>query len=121
MLAVQRHEVNTWNWLLGYSDQRPTLAALDHVRRVARDEGITREQLVRIVAPALRPWNAPLLTDTPASFSLMKLVEAPIQVSRPRSDADARIVIEPGAGAQHRAAVLGKAIGPPDSRREVVV
>ena len=93
MLAVQRHEVNTWCWLLGYSDQRPTLAALDHVRRVACEEGITRAQLARIVAPALRPWNAPLLTDTPASFSLMKLVEAPIQVSRARSDHDARILL----------------------------
>ena len=42
MFGVQRHEVNTWCWLLGYSDQRPTLAALDHVRRVACEEDITR-------------------------------------------------------------------------------
>ena len=93
MFGVQRHEVNTWCWLLGYSDQRPTLAALDHVRRVACEEAITRAQLARIVAPALRPWNAPLLTDTPALFSLMKLVEAPEQVSRARSDHDARILL----------------------------
>src|SRR5262249_955247 len=74
-------------------DQRATLIALDRVGRVAREEGITRAQLVRLVAPALRPWNAPLLSDTPAAFSLMKLVEAPEEVTVPHTDSAARSLL----------------------------
>jgi hypothetical protein len=90
MLAIQHREVDSWSWLLNYSDQRATFAALDRVGRVAKEEGITRAQLIRIVAPALRPWNAPLLTDDPALFSLMKLVAAPEHVARARTDGEAR-------------------------------
>jgi hypothetical protein len=90
VLAVQHQEVETWTDLFRYPDQRATLAALERVGRVAREEGITRAQLVRIVAPALRSWNAPLLTDTTYAFPLMKLVEAPEQLARPRTDDEAR-------------------------------
>ncbi len=93
MLAIQRHEVNTWCWILNYTDQQATLAAVDRVGQVAREEGISRKQLARIIAPALRPWNAPLLSDAPDAFSLMKLVQAPETVAQDRPDREARSLV----------------------------
>ncbi len=88
--AVQRQECDTWSWILHQPDQPPTLAALDRVGRVAREEGITRRQLSRVVAPAGRGWNMSLLPVRRAWFHPMKLVEAPEFVTHPLTDAEAR-------------------------------
>jgi hypothetical protein len=80
-------------FLLNQPDQRATLAALHDLGRVARKHGITRDQLLRIIAPAMRPWNQSVMTDCPAAFPMMKLVDAPRNVSHPLSDDDARGVL----------------------------
>ena len=95
MLVVQHHEVNTcWNWMLHQPGQMATLAALRRVGCVAREEGITRDQLLRIIDPAYRPWNASLVGDCLYAFPLVKLVaEAPTQVARPLGDDVARSLL----------------------------
>jgi hypothetical protein len=106
MLALQQSEISAhWTFLITQSDQQATMAALDHVGRVARAEGITRSQLVRIVAPALRSWNDAVRTDCPAAFPLMKLVEAPKQSGRPRTDDEARAILLAGLTYQERIAL----------------
>jgi hypothetical protein len=92
MLVVQYHEVSTrWHWMLHQPDQKATLAALHRVGIVAREEGITRSQLLRIVDPAYRPWNGSLVSDCLYAFPLVKLVaDAPQQAMRPLSDDEAR-------------------------------
>jgi hypothetical protein len=70
--------------------QRETLAVLHHLGKVAREQGIPRSQLERIIAPVFRCWNQNLLVDRPAAFSLMNLVTlAPEQVAVPLDDDDA--------------------------------
>jgi hypothetical protein len=82
--------VNNWRWMLGQPDQKATLAALHHVGEVAREEGVTREQLTRIFDPVNRSRNCSLRTN-PRYFHHMKLVELPpASVLRPLSDDEAR-------------------------------
>jgi len=91
MLAIQHGEARRWHWMLGQPGQKKTLAVLHHLGKLARDEGITRAQLLRIIDPAYRSWNQSLLLDCPAAFPLMKLVvHAPGRVARPLTDQEAR-------------------------------
>jgi hypothetical protein len=85
----ERH--NHWEWMLSQPDQTRTFAALHRLGDVARAEGITQAQLMRIIDPAWRAWNAAVLHDTPAAFPLvMMVVDAPQQVARPLTDTEAR-------------------------------
>ncbi|WP_206108233.1 hypothetical protein [Paludisphaera soli] len=94
MFAVQAREATQWHWMLHLPDQRATLEALHRVGVIARDEGIPREQLLRIFDPAYRPWNASVATNRPYAFHLMNLaIQAPEKVVRPISDAEARSLV----------------------------
>jgi hypothetical protein len=89
-LFANREGVNDWRWMLVQPDQKQTLAALHRVGQLAREEGVTREQLTRVFDPVLRPWNDPLRINPPY-FHFMKMVEqAPINVARPLGDDEAR-------------------------------
>jgi hypothetical protein len=91
MLVVQYSEASYWNFFLKQLDQGQTLAAVHHLGNVAREEGIPKSQLVRLIDPATRPWNESLMVDRPSAFPLMKLVVgAPEQVSRMMPDDEAR-------------------------------
>ena len=95
MLAVQHREAAHWNWMLDQPGQKETLAVLCDLGKMARDEGITRSQLTRIIAPAFRGWNQNLVVDRPAAFSLMNLVTlAPEVVAAPLGDDEARNALE---------------------------
>jgi hypothetical protein len=90
MLVVQYPEASYWNWMLRQPGQKQTLDAIDHLGKVAREEGIPRSQLKRIIGPAFRSWNQSLVFDRPAAFSLMNLVTlAPERVAVPLGDAEA--------------------------------
>ena len=90
MLGVQIRPASFWDFYLQQPDQQATFAALDRLGRLAREEGISRSQLVRIIDPAKRPWNDSVLGDRPAAFPLVKLAAfAPTHVSHPQSDAEA--------------------------------
>lgn len=94
MLAVHRREVNNrCAGMLYAPDQKPTMAALHNAGQVAQEAGISRSQLLRIVAPVLRPWNLGLLLENSPDFPLMKLVQAPEQVARTLTDEQARSVL----------------------------
>jgi len=91
MMAVQFTEARFWDFYLLTEDQNMTFAALHHLGQLAREEGISRAQLVRIIDPAMRPWNQLLLTAQPASFPLVKLaVHAPRETGHPICDQEAR-------------------------------
>ena len=91
MLTVQRGEATHWNWMLRQPGQRETLSALHHLGTIARSEGVTRSQLLRIFDPAVRAWNESLLHDRPQAFHLMNLtVQAPDHVEHPLADGEAR-------------------------------
>jgi hypothetical protein len=92
MLVVQQSESTRWDgMLLGYPDQKPTLAVLRRVGQLARAEGISRSQLLRIFDPALRGWNASVLHNRPYAFHPLNLaIDAPEQVARPLPDDKAR-------------------------------
>ena len=90
-LGLQYKESNQWRWMLRQPGQKETLAVLQRLGEVAREEGVTRAQLLRIIAPAYRPWNQSLVIDRPGAFSLMHLVVlAPDRVARPLADDEAR-------------------------------
>ena len=67
-------------------DQPATLATLHHIGKLARQEGVTREQLTRIFIPVIRPWNASVLHDSPHSFPLVRMAQAPEAVARSLTD-----------------------------------
>ncbi len=54
MLVAQHHEVKQWDWMLNQPGQRETLSALHHLGEIARDEGVSRSQLLRMFDPAWR-------------------------------------------------------------------
>jgi len=106
LMALQSREIaDHWSYNLRYPDQKATMSALDHVRRIACQEGISQTQLLRIVTPAIRPWNASVLNDCPSAFPLMKLVDAPQQVTRPRTDEEARALLQARLTLQERIAL----------------
>ena len=111
MLVVQHHEVSkSWHWMLRQRGQMPTLAVLHRVGLVAREEGITRDQLLRIIDPAYRPWNASLVGDCLYAFPLVKLVaEAPMQVARPLGDDEARSLLRERLTREERLALASGA------------
>ena len=88
MLAVQYHECSNpyLVFLLNQPDQKATMTALHHLGQVAREQGITKDQLLRIMSPALRAWNQSVLDDRPSAFPMMKLVDAPEVVTFPLDD-----------------------------------
>jgi hypothetical protein len=89
-LAVNRNDAENWQWMLLHPDQKPTLAALHRVGEVARDQGLSRDQLTKIFDPVFRPWNGCLLQN-PYYFHFMKLVaQAPARVDLPLPDDEAR-------------------------------
>jgi hypothetical protein len=92
VLVVQQHEAKHWDWmLLGYPDQKPTLAVVHRVGQAARIEGISRSQLLRIFDPALRGWNESVLHNRPYAFHPLNLaIDAPDYVARPIPDHEAR-------------------------------
>jgi hypothetical protein len=75
-LRAYRPGVHDWLWMLGQPDQKATISALHRVGEVAREEGVTREQLTRIFDPVNRPWNS-CLRLTPPYFHYMKMLERP--------------------------------------------
>ena len=91
MLTVQRGEATRWNWMLNQPGQKETLSALHHLGEIARSEGVTRSQLVRIFDPAWRGWNGSVFHDRPRASHLMQMaVSAPDQVEHLHSDEEAR-------------------------------
>ena len=106
MLVVHRREVNDrCAPMLYLPDQRPTMAAIHKTGQVAQEAGISRSQLLRIVAPVLRPWNLGLLLENSSDFPLMKLVQAPEQVHSPLTDEQARSVLLERLGEKDRIAL----------------
>ena len=87
MLLVQFKEASYWDFFLLQQDQKVTFRALDALGKVAREEGISYAQLVRIIDPVMRPWNESILVDRPAAFPLVKLAaHAPLSVAQPIGD-----------------------------------
>ncbi len=106
MLAVQsRKALDHWSHLTHQPDQQRTLAALHTTRRVARNQGISRAQLMRITTPVMRVWDVGVLPDCPLAFPLMMLVEVPDKVDHPRSDDEARAILSTRLNRFHRAAL----------------
>ena len=106
MLAVQFAEASYWDFYLLPQDQKATFAALHRLGQLAREEGISRAQLVRIIDPVKRPWNEWLLIGRPASFPLVKLaVHAPRQVSHPLGDHEAPRPAQRSLDARERVAL----------------
>ena len=92
-MFVQEKESSFWNWMLDQPDQKTTLAAVNHVGDLARDQGVTRAQLMRIFDPVRRPWNGSVMNDRPYAFHLMNLaVQAPAEALRPVPDDEAPLV-----------------------------
>ncbi len=90
-MLVQSGEASHWNWMLRQPDQRVTLSVLHHLGELARAEGVSRSQLMRIFDPVYRTWNGSVMNDRPYAFHLMNLaVQAPEQVERPLPDDQAR-------------------------------
>ncbi len=90
-MLVQSGEASQWNWMLRQPDQRVTLSVLHHLGELARAEGVSRSQLMRIFDPVYRTWNGSVMNDRPYAFHLMNLaVQAPEQVERPLPDEKAR-------------------------------
>jgi hypothetical protein len=90
-LFVNRHEEDHWRWMMRQPDQKATLNALHQVGEVARDEGISRDQLTRLFDPVFRTWNN-CLRDYAQYFHFMKMVaQAPATVAGPVSDEEARV------------------------------
>jgi len=95
-MALQAGEASRWGWMLDQPDQRATLKALDHIGKLARADGISRAQLLRIFDPVYRSWNGSLLSDCPRAFHLMNLAAvAPESVERPLRDEIARARLLP--------------------------
>jgi hypothetical protein len=105
LIAQYREVSDNWTYMLRQPDQRATLSALHRMGKVARECGITREQLARVVAPALRAWNGSVMTDCPTAFPLMKLVQAPEHVDLPVTDESARTLITERLRQQDRMAL----------------
>ena len=94
MFALHAQEAAQWRWMLHASDQQATFEALHRVGVVARDEGISRGQLLRIFDPAYRPWNASVRGNRPYAFHIMNLaIQAPERVVRLIPDAEARSLL----------------------------
>ena len=105
MLVIQHDEVDRdGEWLLSQPDQKATMAALHHTKWIARQEGVTRSQLIRLVAPALRSWNMGLMS-IPDEFPLMRLVEGPEQVAHSLSDEQVRQCLLRGLSLRERMAL----------------
>ena len=107
-MLVQSGEASHWNWMLRQPDQRVTLSVLHHLGELARAEGVSRSQLMRIFDPVYRNWNGSVMNDRPYAFHLMNLaVQAPEQVERPLPDeqARARLLVVADAGRANRAGV----------------
>jgi hypothetical protein len=91
MLVAQHREAKQWGWMLNQPGQRETLSALHHLGEIARDEGVSRSQLLRMFDPAWRSWNGSVQHDRPHAFHLMRLaVRAPDNVELPLADHEAR-------------------------------
>ena len=58
MLVVQWKESSYWDFYLLKQDQNVTFAALEALGKLAREEGISRAQLVRIIDPVMRPGTS---------------------------------------------------------------
>lgn len=105
MMFVHRGEIERhWSHMLRHPDQKSTLAALHETERIAREHGITRDQLERIIAPVVRPWNA-ILPEGYPGFPLVKLVDAPARVEHPLSDEEARQQLQEGLRRNHQVAL----------------
>jgi hypothetical protein len=95
MFALQHREVEThWVHMLNHPGQKACLSALYRVGQVAREEGISRSQLDRLFTPPVRSWNLGVLVWKPSQFPLMLLIDAPENPSSPRSDEEARDLIQ---------------------------
>ncbi len=106
MLGVQFKEASFWDFYLVQPDQRSTLAAVHRLGQLAREEGIPRTQLVRIIDPVMRPWNQSILGDRPEAFPLVKLgALAPEEVTRPIADSEARARLKARLTASERTAL----------------
>jgi hypothetical protein len=106
MFAMQHHEVEThWAPMLHHPDQKMTMSALHHLGKVAREVGISRTQLDRIITPAVRTWNSGLRTHRSEYFSFMRLIEVPETAVHPRSDADVRGLLRARLTAAERLAL----------------
>jgi hypothetical protein len=78
LMFAQEGEATRWDWMLEQPDQQATMEALHRLGEVARDEGITREQLLRVVAPIWRPWNGSVFHCRPnASHLAILCIQAP--------------------------------------------
>ena len=113
LLAIHYPElVDNWSFYMDHPDQCRTLSALQRVGSVARDEGLTRAQLVRISAPIARRWCAGILPNRPMGFPLMMLVEAPNETATPRTDEEARGLLRDRLTPPERAALGSAACAP---------
>jgi hypothetical protein len=91
MFTLQHAEATRWDWMLCQPDQRETLSAVHRVGEIARAEGVSRPQLLRIFDPAWRSWNGSLVHDCPPAFHLMNLaVQADDHLNHALDDGQAR-------------------------------
>ncbi len=106
MFTIQYHEIETHlAQMLRHPDQKATMSALYRLGQVAREEGIVRSQLDRIITPSLRSWNLGVKIFNPDQFSLMRLVEVPESTDRPIGDEEARGLIQERMTKQERRAL----------------